>query len=151
MEKLDVQTRVWRDKVRDMAYDIEDCIDVFMHHLGQGDDKDSLLHRTLRKIRRLRVHYQISNKIQELKARVEEQSQSRGRYKIDEYISKSAVVEVDPRLPALFEESKRLVGIDVPQEEITKLLMEQGDSDFGQLKVVSVVGFEGLGKTTLAN
>lgn len=59
-------------------------------------------------------------------------------------------MEVDPRLPALFEESKRLVGIDVPREEITKLLMEDGGSDSGQLKVASIVGFGGLGKTTLA-
>jgi len=60
------------------------------------------------------------------------------------------VVEVDPRLPALFEDAERLVGIDGPQSEIIKLLLE-GDGDPGQLKVVSIMGFGGLGKTTLAN
>ena len=150
MDKLDVQTKAWRDKVREMAYDIEDCIDIFMHQHGQGDDKDSLVNKTARKITKLRARYQIANKIQELKARVEEQSQSRDRYRIHESISKSGVVEVDPRLPALFEDAKRLVGIDGPQSEIIKLLLE-GDGDPGQLKVVSIVGFGGLGKTTLAN
>ncbi|KAF8725380.1 hypothetical protein HU200_019897 [Digitaria exilis] len=150
MEKLDGQNKVWRDKIREMAYDIEDCIDIFMHHHDSDDKQDGLFHKTARKIRKLRVRYRIASEIQKLKARVAEQSQSRNRYKIEESTSKITAVEVDPRLPALFEESKRLVGIDVPREKITKLLMEEDDSDSGQRKVVSIVGFGGLGKTTVA-
>ncbi|CAL4892350.1 unnamed protein product [Urochloa decumbens] len=151
MEKLDGQTKVWRNKVREMAYDIEDCIDVFMHHLSQGGDKDGLFNKTARKLRNLRVRHQIANKIQELKARVVEQSESRNRYKIVESEATPAVPPVDPRVQAMFEDAKRLVGIDGPREKITRLLMEENDCEFAQLKVVSIVGFGGLGKTTLAN
>ncbi|CAD6273180.1 unnamed protein product [Miscanthus lutarioriparius] len=48
-------------------------------------------------------------------------------------------------------DAERLVGIDGPREEITKLLIEEGGKFSGQLKVVSIVGFGGLGKTTFAN
>jgi len=157
MEKLDAQTKVWRDNVREMAYDIEDSIDIFMLKLGQGedddDDNDGLFRRIVGKVRELRLHYQFADKIQELRARVEEQSQSRERYRIDGSISESRVVEVDPRLPpALFEDAKRLVGVDGPREEIIKRLMGEDDRHCSrQCKVLSIVGFGGLGKTTLAN
>ena len=46
----------------------------------------------------------------------------------------------------LLAESKGLVGMDGPREEIVKWLMDEHQ----QLKVVSIVGFGGLGKTILA-
>lgn len=52
----------------------------------------------------------------------------------------------DPRLPVLLAESKGLIGVDGPRDTITGWLMD-GEP---QLKVVSIVGFGGLGKTTLA-
>jgi hypothetical protein len=150
-EKLDIQTKVWRDKIREMAYDIEDIIDIFMHHHGQEDDKDGLFHKAIRKIRKLQARFQIAGMIQNIKSRVEEHSQSRDRYRVEESVLNRRVVEVDPRLSAMYVDAERLVGIDGPREEITKWLMEEDDCHSRRLKVLSIVGFGGLGKTTLAN
>jgi len=86
--------------------------------------------------------------IDELKARVEEEGHRRKRYKFDDETARQ-VLQIDPRLPALYVEAERLVGIDSPREEIIEWL--KNDSYGQQLKVVSIVGFGGLGKTTLAN
>lgn len=153
MEKLDGQQKLWRNDIREMVYDIEDCIDVFMYHLGDGNNKDGLLRKTARKLRNLRARYQIADKIQELKARVMQVAERRDRY-ANLGVSTSSipkVVEVDPRLPALYEDAKNLVGIDGPCMEITQWLMDEVENgSIQQLKVLSVVGFGGIGKTTLA-
>uniref|UniRef100_A0A0E0FB53 NB-ARC domain-containing protein n=1 Tax=Oryza meridionalis TaxID=40149 RepID=A0A0E0FB53_9ORYZ len=79
----------------------------------------------------------------------QEESDRRWRYKFDESAVNLSKVQIDPRLPALFVEAKRLVGIDGPREKIVEWLKK--DNSEPQLKVVSIVGFGGLGKTTLAN
>jgi predicted ATPase len=56
-------------------------------------------------------------------------------------------VVVDPRLSALYKDSTTLVGIDTQKDELVKWV----EDDEKQLMVMTIVGFGGLGKTTLAN
>ncbi|XP_066379894.1 disease resistance protein RGA5-like, partial [Miscanthus floridulus] len=156
-EEVDPQTKEWMGMVRELTYDIEDCIDQFMLHCG---DKDKS------KISMVRERHKIANLVQQLKARAMEASQRHERYKLDHGdgeaqvrvgSSTSSMVEVDPRLPALYVGADRLVGIDGPREEIIELLMGDDKAAAGDRrakrqppKVVSILGFGGLGKTTLA-
>ncbi|OQU79405.1 hypothetical protein SORBI_3008G139100 [Sorghum bicolor] len=121
--RLDVQLKDWRNKVRELSYDIEDCIDRFMHKMSKEDAGVNLLKKTISMIEKIWARHKIANLIGELKARVEEE--------------------------ALYVEAQRLLGIDGPREKIIEFM--KNDDNGHQLKVVSIVGFGGLGKTTLAN
>ncbi|TVU13303.1 hypothetical protein EJB05_40350, partial [Eragrostis curvula] len=149
-DELNPLAKDWRNRVREMAYDREDCIDDFMSCVAAGDAnvKDGILRKAVRCLRKSRAHHQIASRIQEIKIRMQEASERRTRYIHDDCIpSSSNGVVVDPRLIALYTESTNLVGIDGPKKELIKWIMD----DKQQLKVVSIVGFGGLGKTTLAN
>ena len=64
VEELDVQDKEWRDKVRELAYDMEDCVDIFMNDLDHGDAKARLMHG----LKTLKTRYKIANQIKDLKA-----------------------------------------------------------------------------------
>uniref|UniRef100_K3YLF0 Uncharacterized protein n=1 Tax=Setaria italica TaxID=4555 RepID=K3YLF0_SETIT len=141
MEDLDNQTMQWRNKVREMSYDIEDCIDEFMHRVGGSCDGKGLL----RRLKTLRARHQLANQIQELKIRVQEASARRMRYKLDDCKTRSGGVAVDPRISALYVES----GYQFVGKAGWHPIVD--NASVQELRVVSIVGFGGLGKTTLAN
>jgi hypothetical protein len=153
MEVLDLQTREWRNQVREMSYDIEDCVDDYMRQLRNGPQRPSGIRGFfmgyVQRVKDLVTRHEIAEQIQELRDRIVEAGHRRKRYKIDDAINSASinVVPVDGRLPALYAELGGLVGIDVPIDEVIKLL---SDGDQG-MKVLSIVGCGGLGKTTVVN
>ena len=88
---------------------------------------------------------------------VQEVAKRRERYQVDDInmampaaMPATMPAAVDPRLGALYKEVTDLVGIPGKRDEELMRLLSDGDSVSKQkLKIVSVVGFGGLGKTTL--
>ncbi|KAF7104891.1 hypothetical protein CFC21_105753 [Triticum aestivum] len=146
-DELDPLTKDWRDHVRDMAYDMEDCLDDFLLNLGSASENAGFIERTTQLVKTLWARHQFTSQIQELKDRAIKANHRRKRYKLDDSSSSSStLVLVDPRVSALYRKAASLVGIDGPREELVSWLADREE----KLKVVSVVGFGGLGKTTLA-
>ncbi|CAL5077334.1 unnamed protein product [Urochloa decumbens] len=159
VEDLDPVNKEWRDRVRELAYDIEDCIDLSVTQLDRasGDASQSGFFANLAQMLNMaRESLLVARRIKELKARVIEESKRHKRYKLDGLVSSSSGAshnKVDLRMCALWEETKNLVGLDGPRDKIIRLLMpaEGEDEPSQQVRIVSIVGCAGLGKTTLAN
>ncbi|KAF8711340.1 hypothetical protein HU200_029368 [Digitaria exilis] len=153
MEELDPQTMDWRNQVMGMAFDIEDSMDDFMHRVCEDANTDDtgFIAKIRQYVNELRVRHHFTKQLQELKSRVIEVSERRKRYKLDEGAYRSSFVAIDTGSSALYTEAGNLVGIDDPIDGILKLLDMEGDASVQSLRVVSIVGFGGLGKTTLAN
>lgn len=159
-EDLDLQEKVWMTAVRELSYGMEDCIDDFMEHVNDKVIKpDGLIENiktSLWKLGKLKARRRIGNVIQDMKKQTIEVGDRNERYKTRDAsfstINFSRIVKaaVDPRALSMFEHASKLVGIDQPKADIIKLLTERGSTK-EQPKLVSIVGFGGMGKTTLAN
>nr|BAX24886.1 putative NBS-LRR type disease resistance protein [Oryza longistaminata] len=151
----DDQVRIWMKQVREIAYDSEDCIDEFIHNLGESSEM-GFFGGLISMLRKLACRHRIALQLQELKARAQDVGERRSRYGVElakatheeahPRLTRHASLHIDPQLHALFAEEAQLVGIDEPRNELVSWLMEE---DL-RLRVLAIVGFGGLGKTTLA-
>jgi DNA repair exonuclease SbcCD ATPase subunit len=97
-EELNPQMTAWRDKLRELSYDLEDCIDAFMARVDHEPDGHSVFKHFFRKLKKLKARHEIANQIQELKASVIEASERHKRYDLAQLIHKSRTYSIDPRL-----------------------------------------------------
>uniref|UniRef100_A0ACD5YCJ3 Uncharacterized protein n=1 Tax=Avena sativa TaxID=4498 RepID=A0ACD5YCJ3_AVESA len=142
----DMLLKVWAEQVRDLSYNIEDCMDEFMVHVRS----QSLTKRLLNLKDRRRLAVQIRN----LKSRVEEVSNRNTRYNLINTEYSKTIDEVDSYSEDVRNHSSsnidegELVGFAKPKEELIQVV--DVNTKDGPAKVICVVGMGGLGKTTLA-
>lgn len=117
-EQLEGDVKVWRDNVRELSFDTEDCIDDFMALVELSRHGSTSFKKYIDKLTKLKPRVKIGNEIEEIKRR-------------------------------LIETSDRHKSIDGPKDDMLQWFQRNISST--ELKVLSIVGAGGLGKTTLAN
>uniref|UniRef100_A0A453QF59 NB-ARC domain-containing protein n=2 Tax=Aegilops tauschii subsp. strangulata TaxID=200361 RepID=A0A453QF59_AEGTS len=142
----DILLKVWAKQVRDLSYNIEDCLSEFMVHVTSQS--------LSRRLMKLKDRHQIAMQIRDLKLRVEEVSIRNTRYNLIKTEASNSVGEVDSyredvrNHAASNIDEAELVGFSKPKEELINLM--DVNTEDGSPKVICVVGMGGLGKTTLA-
>ncbi|XP_039118164.1 LOW QUALITY PROTEIN: disease resistance protein PIK6-NP-like [Dioscorea cayenensis subsp. rotundata] len=154
----DLELNVWMSQVRGIAYDIEDWAEEFTWRLCQPHwhGIGSCFPDVVRFTKDLVARVKIANNVHGLKGRVLEVGERSKRYGLrgrttQEPTSSSIIAPVarmqhDPRLGAHLTDDAMLVGMDGPRNTLMDWLIP-GDGSI--LRIISVVGMGGLGKTTL--
>jgi len=151
-EQPDEQDKCWAKEVRELSYDIEDSVSEFMLRVEHKSSYKphgfmGFINRSTKLLTTMNIRHDIAKEFEGLKVRVVEVRERRMRYQqTNDVAPRTTNTTIDLRLLAMYAEASGLVGMDGPTDELIQLM---GGED--ELKVLSVVGFGGLGKTTLAN
>ncbi|KAF6992975.1 hypothetical protein CFC21_009925 [Triticum aestivum] len=159
-DQLDMQVKLWAEEVRELSYNMEDVVDKFLvrvdgdgiqqTHDNSGRFKE-LKNKMIGLFKKGKNHHRIADAVKEIKEQLQEVAARRDRNKVV-VPNPTEPITIDPCLRALYAEATELVGIyGKRDQELMRLLsMEGDDASNKRLKKVSIVGFGGLGKTTLA-
>uniref|UniRef100_A0A287XKF9 Uncharacterized protein n=1 Tax=Hordeum vulgare subsp. vulgare TaxID=112509 RepID=A0A287XKF9_HORVV len=137
---------------------MEDVVESFLVGVAPAINPDSFkgfMKKAGNMFMKVKTRYKIADAIIGIKDQVQQVADRRGRYRIDDVeasLAATTIIDpVDPRLMVQFKDHRELVGIEEPRDELIKRMADGDDCvSKQQLKILSIFGFGGLGKTTLA-
>lgn len=155
---VDHLARSWARQVRELAYDSEDCIDIYWLRIKRPIPfLPYILKWPKYQIEKLLLQRALAADVRALLVRTDAVNERRIRYAIDrKEISRAPLFDPAPaasasgrslRLAAA--DSDQFVGIREKANHLARSVNLVADGD-KKLKVFSIVGFGGLGKTTMA-
>lgn len=154
-EQLDEGVKIWAGNVKELSYQMEDIVDAFMLRVEDGGEPANqstvkkLIEKTIKLFKNGRDLHRISDALEEVTGQAKQLAELRQRYE-QEMRDTCASASVDPRMLALYTDPTELVGIEDTRDEFIKVLIGSDDWLRSPVKTLSIVGFSGLGKTTLA-
>nr|CAB3490408.1 unnamed protein product [Digitaria exilis] len=151
-DQLDEQVKLWAREVRESSLDMEDVLDTFFVHVEQqgGCRNSKRLSDTMATlIAKCKARRKISVDVKGIMSHLDEVAARCRRYKVDDIVARPAAAAVDPRLAAMYNKANNLVGIHESSSDLISML-QLHHPQRQKMKIVSVVGVGGLGKTTLA-
>ncbi|VAI00414.1 unnamed protein product [Triticum turgidum subsp. durum] len=140
LDDHDRRLKNWMKQIRDMAYDMEDCIDDFAHRLPQdslSDARCSFIVTIVYEMWTFWPRRDIASKIAELKVRAQYIAERRSSGIAEHLVASSQLIRTE-----------NPVGVKVDMKKLRGWLAKH---DKGSHRaVVSLIGFGGVGKTTIA-
>ncbi|CAM0878098.1 unnamed protein product [Alopecurus aequalis] len=155
----DEQSQDWMKQVREVSYDIEDCIDDVNHRLGhepRGTGALVYLRKKWYLLKTIWARRSIAAQIGNLKLRAQHVSERRGRYGVENLTGSAAAADADAptdRLvpPPQLIGTEQPVGVEGAIKELGERWFHNREHEGTSAKrFLAIVGFGGLGKTTLA-
>ncbi|KAL6840945.1 hypothetical protein ACP4OV_029205 [Aristida adscensionis] len=148
--------KTWARQVRELSYDTEDAIDAFaLRAAGHepAEDDPNIFRKVGRKaidiMKNLKGRDKITDKVKDIKNLSKELADLCAKYRFNSSgANPTSSKSIDPCVLNLYKTEAELVGIEATRDEVIRRLTDVGLDR--SLKIVSIVGFGGLGKTTLA-
>jgi len=163
-DQLSEVEKLWARQVRELSYDMEDTVDDFILRVANGGKSATatdanvfkkILGKATAAVKKVKHRHQISDKIKDIKKLSNELAELRAKYTVrGPGADLAASTGIDPRVRNLYKKESDLVGIEESRDKVIRMLSMEAKDDAHasdqDLKIVSIVGVGGLGKTTLA-